>query len=98
MVGWEALATEKLECLSGGRALQFGHQPRFANAGFPGEQHNTSLPTRGLLDAFLQSSYFCCAPNEGRADSRLMEPNRHRRTSLVISRNGALRRVRYPLS
>jgi hypothetical protein len=33
--------------------LQFGHQPRFANASFSGEQDNPSLPISGSFDAFL---------------------------------------------
>ncbi len=52
-IGWEALSTEKLERKSFSRSLQFGHQPRFANASFPGEQDNTSLPTHGGFEAFL---------------------------------------------
>jgi hypothetical protein len=71
------LTTEKLEVLSFGKTSQFGRQPRFANAGFPTEQHHTPLPERSGFDTFLQRSQFCAAPDEDRADNRLMKQDRH---------------------
>ncbi len=43
--------------------MQLGHQPRFANTSFSRELDNASPSTRSLLDAFLQSGHFCCAPS-----------------------------------
>jgi len=53
MICWEALTTKQLEVLGRGELAQFRHQPRFANAGFPGKQQNTSLPMCSGFEAFL---------------------------------------------
>src|SRR6266487_3682241 len=85
-IGWEALTCEQPEVKNFGSPSQFGYQPRFANAGFPGQQHDASLPTCGGLEAVFERGQFCVAPDEDRADNGLLKRDRHRSAfSLVIA-------------
>jgi hypothetical protein len=86
-IGWKTLTAEQPEVKSTGLPSQLGHQPRFANAGFTGQQHNTPLPTCGGFETVLQRGQLCAASDEDRTDNRLMEWDCHQRTSsLVIAR------------
>src|SRR6266699_2969313 len=85
-IGWEALTCEQPEVKNFGSPSQFGYQSRFANAGFPGQQHDASLPTCGGLEAVFERGQFCVAPDEDRADNGLLKRDRHRSAfSLVIA-------------
>ena len=73
MISLEAVALEQEKILRGSRGFGLGHQARFADACFTGQQGNLPLTIVRLIDQRVERGEFIDTVNEDRADNWFMK-------------------------